>query len=103
KNFVLRNGGNNYIGWNGDPYDATVHLEAVYTATQVSFAPLGTTLFTGTANSPTSALATTRDDVNVLATLTGNLFHPEFSFKLEFHSNKQMYNTPDYQFPLQQM
>ena len=97
KPFVLKKGGNNFIEWNGDPYDATVHLEAIYTAEQVSFAPLASTLF---ADRSYSAV---RDDVNVLATLTGNLFHPTFDFKLGFPSNNVIYSKPDFTFALQQI
>jgi hypothetical protein len=99
KSFVLKKGANNYIEWNGDPYDATVRLEAIYTARQVSFAPLASTLFTGVSTN----LAGVRDDVNVVATLTGNLFHPDFNFKLDFPTSRPVYNTPDFQFALQQM
>lgn len=98
KKFKVKPGGNNYIEWNGDPYEATVRLNAAYTATNVSFAPLATTLF-----GANSGLATARDDVNVQATLSGDLFKPDFKFGLEFPNNKPVYNTPDFQFALQQM
>ena len=97
KPFLLKEGGNNYIEWNGDPYDATVHLEAIYTAEKVSFAPLASTLFS---NANYSNL---RDNVNVVATLAGNLFHPSFDFKLEFPSNNVIYTKPDFTFALQQI
>jgi hypothetical protein len=80
KPFVLRPGGNNYIEWNGDPYDATIHFDAVYRAENVSFAPL--TGSTGILDQNT--FSNVRSDVNVLATLTGELFRPTFDFKLEF-------------------
>ena len=100
KPFLLKRGGNNFIEWNGDPYDATVHLEAIYTTpNQVSFAPLANTLFsTGTLN-----VAGIRDYVSVLATLTGNLFQPNFSFKLEFPNNNVIYSKPEFTLALQQM
>lgn len=97
KPFLLKEGGNNYIEWSGDPYDATVHLEAIYTAERVSFAPLASTLFS---NANYSSL---RDNVNVVATLTGNLFHPNFDFKLEFPSNNVIYTKPDFAFAVQQI
>ena len=97
KPFQLKEGGNNYIEWNGDPYDATVHLEAIYTAEKVSFAPLASTLFSNTNYS------SLRDNVNVVATLAGNLFHPSFDFKLEFPSNNVIYSKPDFTFALQQI
>lgn len=99
KPFVLRKGGNNTITWNGDSYNASVHLEAVYKAQKVSFAPLvNSGLFsTGTIG------AGARDDVNVLAILTGNLFKPNFDFKIEFPSSNPIYNTPDFQLAIQQI
>jgi hypothetical protein len=97
--FVLRKGGNNYITWEGGAYDANVHLDAVYTAEDVSFAPLvNSGLFTsGTIG------AGARDDVNVLATLTGNLFRPNFDFKLEFPNDNNAYNDPRFQLAIQQI
>ena len=47
--------------------------------------------------------ANIRDDVNVVATLTGNLFHPTFNFKLEFPTNNVIYSKPDFTFALQQI
>lgn len=99
KPFVLKKGSKNYIEWNGDPYGATVHLEAVYTAEKVSFAPLAGTLI---ATTNQLDLNRVRDDVNVIATLTGNLFHPTFSFKLAFPGSN-LINNPAFAFGLQQI
>lgn len=77
KPFQLRPGTNNYIEWTGDPYDATIHFDAVYRAENVSFAPLAGGLID-------KQFANTRSDVNVIATLTGELFRPTFTFSLEF-------------------
>lgn len=96
--FNLRKG-NNYIVWEGDPYEAKVHLDAVYTAEDVSFAPLVSSgLIT-----PSLIGAGSRADVNVLATLTGDLFRPDFAFKLDFPNNNPVYNTPDFQLAIQQI
>lgn len=97
--FLLKKGGNNYITWEGDAYDAKVHLDAVYTAEKVSFAPLvNSGLFT-------SGLVDVgaRSDVNVLATLTGNLFRPDFKFSLEFPNNNSEFSNPDFQLAIQQI
>ncbi|MFL5771552.1 MAG: translocation/assembly module TamB domain-containing protein, partial [Flavisolibacter sp.] len=103
KTFVLKKGGNNFIEWNGDPYDATVHLEAVYTAKQVSFAPLSNLFDAGAATGNSPNYSGVRDDVNVVAVLSGNLFHPNFDFRLEFPSNNVIYSNPDFTFALQQI
>jgi hypothetical protein len=99
--FIVRPGANNYIEWNGDPYDANIRLDAYYTAEKVSFAPLASTLVVD----PEAArnLARLRDNVNVAATLTGKLFTPKIDFRLEFPSNSIIYSQPSIQFAIQQL
>jgi len=101
KPFVLRKGSNNYIEWSGDPYKANVHLEAVYTAENVSFAPLGSTLITDPKEA--AEVQRLRDDVNVIATLTGDLFSPNISFQLDFPSNSAIFRQPSVAFGIQQL
>ncbi|HYK55067.1 MAG TPA: translocation/assembly module TamB domain-containing protein, partial [Flavisolibacter sp.] len=96
---VLRQGANIYIEWTGDPYKATVNLDAVYTAENVSFAPLATSVLSGS----TTNLKSFRDDVNVVANLSGELFQPTFNFKLEFPSNSVIYRDPSIAFGIQQI
>ncbi|GAC1418811.1 MAG: translocation/assembly module TamB domain-containing protein [Flavisolibacter sp.] len=103
KPFILKKGANNFIQWDGDPYGARINLEAVYTAEKVSFAPLTSSLLSSITGVGGSIPNGFRDDVNVVATLTGNLFHPAFSFKLEFPSNNAIYNNPGIAFALQQI
>jgi hypothetical protein len=101
--FIVRGGANanNYIEWNGDPYDANINLEAYYTAEKVSFAPLASTLIVDADAS--RSLARLRDDVNVVAKLTGKLFTPKLDFKLEFPNNSQIFNIPSIAFAIQQL
>ncbi len=87
KPFVLQKGANNYIEWTGDPYGATINLNAIYEATNVSFAPLVSSL------DLSGNLSRYRSDVNVIAKLTGELFRPDISFKLEFPQS--FYGTID--------
>lgn len=97
KPFILRKGANNYIEWTRDPYDAKVNIEATYTAEQVSFAPVA-------AFDPTLRnLAQLRDNVNVVAFMTGELFQPNFSFKLEFPRSSGVFNNPAVSFAIQQL
>ncbi|HVE60851.1 MAG TPA: translocation/assembly module TamB domain-containing protein, partial [Chitinophagaceae bacterium] len=95
KPFVLRAGANNYIEWTGDPYTANIRFEAVYRAENVNFAPLGASL-------DLDNLQNYRGDVNVVATLTGELFKPTFTFKLEFPENITN-NNPSLTFGIQQI
>jgi len=99
KPFVIKPSANNYIEWTGDPYGAMVHFDAVYTAEKVSFAPLAAT----NAGLFSSNYANYREDVNVVATLTGELFRPTFNFRLEFPPNSQIANDASVAFGLQQI
>jgi hypothetical protein len=83
KPFVLRKGANNFIEWTGDPYAATIHFEAGYLANEVSLAPLVSSIGT-LEESVSRSIARYRGDVTVVATLTGELFHPAFNFQIEF-------------------
>ncbi len=101
KPFTLRPGGTNYIDWTGDPYGATIHFDAMYTAERVSFAPLaGDNGVFGGAN---RNYANIREDVNVVATLTGELFHPTFNFRLEFPQNSEVASDPTIAFGMGQI
>ncbi|HEX2535332.1 MAG TPA: translocation/assembly module TamB domain-containing protein, partial [Chitinophagaceae bacterium] len=96
KPFVLRKGGNSFIKWTGDPYDADIRFDAMFQAVDVNFTPLNNTLNVGTGTK------NLRDDVNVIAVLTGKLFRPIFNFDLEF-PNPTLSNNPGVQFGLQQI
>src|SRR5690606_17504728 len=79
--FRIRKGTSNNITWNGDPYSARINFEAVYSAQDVSFAPLVNAL------NLNQSLARQREDVDVIVNLTGELFKPYFSFDLDFGPN----------------
>lgn len=81
KPFKLRKGGSNYITWNGNPYTAQINFEATYTAENVSFAPLVTTL------NLDQSISKLRENVYVVVKLTGELFKPNFRFELDFPAN----------------
>jgi hypothetical protein len=86
KPFEIRKGTTNYITWSGDPYGAHVRFEAVYTAKDVSFSPLVTSL------NFDESYARLRENVDVVTTLTGELFQPNFRFNLAFAPNSQVTN-----------
>lgn len=98
KPFELRKGSENYIEWNGDPYDANINLTAVYTASRVSYAPLKSTLV-----SLDNKVANAYSDVYVVAKLTDHLFSPKIEFGLDFPSTSAAVNDPGLAFGLQQM
>ncbi|MFC0773121.1 translocation/assembly module TamB domain-containing protein [Terrimonas alba] len=86
KPFEIRKGTENYISWTGDPYAAKIKFEAVYTAENVSFSPLVNAL------NFDPAYSRLRDDVYVVAYLSGDLFKPDFRFSLDFPSNSKVKN-----------
>lgn len=97
KPFELRRGSENYIEWNGDPYDANVRFNAAYRAERVSFAPLKDLL---PVNSNASAA---REDVYVVASLSDKLFKPVINFSLDFPSSSVAVNDPELALVVQQM
>jgi hypothetical protein len=98
KPFELRKGANNFIEWTGDPYDARIRFEAVYRAENVRFAPLVNSLALND-----TRLERLRGDVNVVAVLTGELFKPNFEFKLDFPENSPVLSNPSFTYGLQQI
>jgi hypothetical protein len=94
--FVLRKEGNNFIRWNGDPNKAIIHFDAQYTAEKVSFAPLASIL-----NDP--KVQTLREDVYVIVTMSGELFKPDFNFKLEFPPSSIVTSDPILPYNIQQI
>lgn len=98
KPFELKKGEENYIEWTGDPENARIHFDAIYKAENVSFAPLANVLLVND-----ESLARYRDDVYVVATLTGHLFKPNFNFSLEFPPNSQANTDPSIAFTIQQL
>ncbi len=98
KPFVLKKGLNNYIEWSGDPMDATINLTAVYTATNVSYAPLANSVINSDQN-----ISSRRGDVYVVAKLTEKLFQPKFNFDLEFPASSVVNGDPALAFSMQQI
>ena len=97
KPFEIRKGGDNYLEWTGDPYNANIKFEALYKADRVSFAPLASTL------NLTSDVSNARSDVYVVAKLTSKLFKPDINFSLEFPSNSVATSNPELGLMLKQM
>ena len=93
----MRKGANNYIEWNGDPYKANIHFDAVYRAENVSFAPLAKGL------NLDQTLIRYREDVYVVATMYNELFDPRFEFKLEFPTNSKASTDPSIAFNVEQI
>ncbi|MDB5228667.1 MAG: hypothetical protein JWN78_2860, partial [Bacteroidota bacterium] len=84
KPFILRGGENNYIEWNGDPSNATINIDAQYTAEKVSLNDLLSTTNLTVASNYGSAARAYRGDVYVIANLNGRLGKPNINFRLDF-------------------
>lgn len=97
KPFLLRKGSDNFIEWTDDPYDARIQFDAVYVADNVSFAPIAA------AWQLDPSLNRYREDVYVVARLTGKLFSPDFHFSLDFPPNSKAKNDPSLSFNIQQI
>jgi len=98
KPFVLKKGENNFIEWNGDPYDARINLTATYTATNVSYAPLAKHW-----SNIDQKIQNARSDVYVVAKLTDRLFKPKIDLRLEFPTSSVATEDPALAFSLQQL
>jgi hypothetical protein len=81
KQFEIQAGADNHILWNGDPNTAQINFKAVYTAKEVSFSPLAA------ANYVDQSFIKQRANVQVIATLSGDLFKPTFKFSLGLPTN----------------
>lgn len=79
KPFELNPDAGNYIEWNGDPFQADIHIDAQYTAERISLAELVSNL-----NLTNPAIKGYRGDVYVIAQLREKLSRPKIFFKLDF-------------------
>ncbi len=86
KPFILSENANSYIEWNGDPYNAKLQVEALYVAENVRLGDLvGGQNLSGT-------IQGYQGNVYVIAVLTGNLKHPDISFRIDFPVGEQVKN-----------
>jgi hypothetical protein len=93
KPFVLKEGVGNYIQWTGNPYDATIGIQAVYTAQNVQFSDLG---LSGASLGITSQnVLHYRGDILVTATLKNKLMSPDITFQLDLPDNSPLRNDQD--------
>lgn len=81
----------NYIEWNGDPYNADVHIDAVYRAERVSVSDL---LSNQQVANVSSATKSYRGDVYVIAHLKDKLTKPTITFSLDFPPSSPIKNDP---------
>ncbi len=90
KPFRLREDGNNYIQWTGDPEKATIKIDAEYEAENVKFSDLGTLKDITFTND--KDISRYRAKVLVVASLTDQLLSPQIKFRIELPSNSPLKN-----------
>src|SRR6202012_4320916 len=94
KPFVLSEGVGNFIQWTGDPYDATIGIQAVYRAENVTFNDLGLSSGSGLAITSQNVLHY-RGDIIVTANLTGKMLAPKIDFQIDLPANSPLKNDQD--------
>ncbi len=82
-----------YIEWNGDPYNADIHIDAQYTAEHVSINDLVSNQSSG---SSFKDIAGYRGDVYVIAQLRDKLTQPKITFRLDFPQGSAIKNNNDF-------
>jgi hypothetical protein len=101
KPFTLLENAGNYIQWTGDPYDATIKINARYEAENVRFSDLN--LSGANINVTNPNLLRYRGGVYVIASLTNKLLKPDISFAIELPPGSPLRNDQDAQFVLQRI
>jgi hypothetical protein len=100
KPFALKEGAGNYIQWTGNPYEATMKIEAWYEAQNVKFADLNLEQINFGINDNVKRY---RGSVNVIAKLTGRLMKPDINFEIQLPENGPLRNDQDAAWVLQKI
>ncbi|MDQ2752506.1 MAG: translocation/assembly module TamB domain-containing protein, partial [Bacteroidota bacterium] len=86
-----------YIEWNGDPYDADIHIDAQYTAERVSINDLiSNQSATNSVDNAFSNVSGYRGDVYVIAQLRDKLTQPKITFRLDFPQGSAIKNDNNF-------
>jgi len=93
KPFELKEGAGNYIEWKGSPYDATLKIDAQYTAERVSL----NDLINRKAVNLGTNLSAYKGEVYVVAKITDKLSKPKIDFALRFPSSTGFQNDDTFQ------
>src|SRR6185437_9361428 len=102
KPFVLSEGVGNYIQWTGNPYDATIGIQAVYTAENVRFSDLGLSGANGL-DIKDANVQRYRGNILVTADLTGKYSAPTINFQIDLPPGSPLLNDQDAQTLLQRI
>ncbi|HEX6914278.1 MAG TPA: translocation/assembly module TamB domain-containing protein [Chitinophagaceae bacterium] len=91
KGFTIDPNANNYIEWTGDPYQAEIHVDAMYTASNVSLSDLISDKVDLGATARTY-----RGDVYVVAELRNKLSEPAVKFRIDFPTTAGLASQPGF-------
>lgn len=84
--FILDPGSGSYINWSGNPSDADIRITARYVAKEVSIG----TLTNSTGFSSSGTLRGAKENVDVVANLTGKLLRPDINLSFKFQENSAL-------------
>ncbi|MGF7230620.1 translocation/assembly module TamB domain-containing protein [Arachidicoccus sp.] len=94
--FEFIDGANNYIEWTGDPENANLHIDAQYTARQVSINDLINTQSSVQGETGLNNVRGYRGDVYVIVELRGRLLKPDIGFRIDFPTGSSVKSDPDF-------
>ncbi|MDE1193085.1 MAG: translocation/assembly module TamB domain-containing protein [Arachidicoccus sp.] len=103
KPFYFQDGDDNYIEWTGDAANANLHIDARYTAQQVSLSSLLTAQSSISSATGMNDVRGYRGDVYVIVQLRGKLLKPDIGFKFDFPVGSSVETNPDFRVLLQKM
>ena len=93
KPFTFSRNADNFIQWNGNPYDANINVEAVYEAENISFNDLG---YGSLGLVPqNSQIKKYRVPIEVIAKISDKLMKPSIEFEIQLPSNSPLKNDQD--------
>ncbi|MBS1565566.1 MAG: translocation/assembly module TamB domain-containing protein, partial [Bacteroidetes bacterium] len=95
RRFSLRQNANNFLVWNGDPYNAQLNVSAEYTAPNVRFSDLGLNSNTSYMSAIDPSVRNFVGDVVVIAEIKNTLKTPKINFKIALPGNSVLANNPD--------
>lgn len=96
KPFQFIEGANNFIEWTGDAYNANLHIDAQYTAHQVSINDLINTQSGIQGQAGLNNIRGYRGDVFVIVELRGKLLKPDIGFRIDFPTGSSVKSDPDF-------
>jgi hypothetical protein len=93
KPFKLLGGGKSYISWTGDPLNAEINIDALYTAEKVRMSTLFTDPSSSTVSGVSADVLREISDVEVRCNLSGTFSSPNPTFQIAIPQNSTVRNN----------